>query len=380
MAPRRIALFTANYVSIVDGVALTLNRLVSHLRDSGHEVAVFAPDHGRRALEPGGEFHGLPSVPAPVQPEYRLAVALPRAARARLAALRPDIIHVATPDWVGLLAQRYGRARGIPVVASFHSNIVAYLAYVRVLRHFQPIGWRYFRYFYRRCRHVYVPTESMADELRARGIFRGLRLWERGVDHRRFSAAHRSEAFRAAHGIARDDVVVLFVGRLRWEKGLNLMAEVFLRLERAGMRCRTMIVGDGVGLAPLRRRLPNTIFTGRLEAGDLAAAYASADLFFFPSAVETFGNVILEAMASGLPCVCADAPGSRSVARDGETALLARRDDCDDFFAKTSTLLQDAAMRRRMAARAIERAGAYSWSAANDRLIAHYEAAIVGEG
>lgn len=375
---RRIALFFGNYVNVVDGGSLVIHRLIGDLQAHGHEVVVFAPDGRTPALQPTAEFVRLPAIPAPLQPEYRLALRLTRAARARLQSLRPDIIHIATPDLIGLGAQRYGRARGIPVVTSFLSNIVAYLEYVPLVRHLQPLGWRYFRYFYRRCRHVYVPSASMADELRAHGISEGLRIWEWGIDLDRFSPAKRSLEFRRARGVADDECLIVFVGRLRWEKGLALMADVFSRLERQKLRHRTMIVGAGAGYASLRKRLPGTIFTGFLEGEALAAAYASADLFFFPSAVETFGCVTLEAMASGVPCLCANAPGSRTLALDGEAAQLAERDDVDDFYAKTVGLLADPAARRRLGARALERARDFSWSAANSRLMAYHEEAIAG--
>jgi len=371
-------LFIGNYVNVVDGGSLIIHRLIGDLRAEGHEVVVFAPDARAQALQPNAEFVRLPAIPAPLQPEYRLALRLTRAARARLRSLAPDIIHIATPDVIGFWAQRYGRAHGIPVVASFLSNIVAYLAYVPLVRHLQPLGWRYFRYFYRRCRHVYVPTVSMADELRAHGITEGLRIWEWGIDLDRFSPAKRSLDFRRRHGVADDECLILFVGRLRWEKGLALMTEVFLRLERRKLRHRTMIVGAGAGYESLRKRLPKTIFTGFLEGDDLAAAYASADLFFFPSAVETFGCVTLEAMASGLPCLCANAPGSRTLALEGEAAELATRDDVEDFYAKTIGLLADPDARRRLGARARERANDFSWPAANRRLMAYHEDAIAG--
>ncbi len=376
--PRRIALFTGNYVNVVDGGSLIIHRLIGDLQAHGHEVVVFAPDGRCQALQPTAEFVRLPAVPAPLQPEYRLALRITRAARDRLRSLKPDLIHIATPDLVGLAAQRYGRARGIPVVTSFLSNIVAYLQYVPLVRYLQPVGWAYFRYFYGRCRHIYVPTASMAEELRAHGIAAGVRIWEWGIDLDRFTPAKRSLAFRRAHGVADDECLILFVGRLRWEKGLALMADVFSRLESRKIRHRTMIVGAGAGDASLRKRLPNTIFTGHLEGETLASAYASADLFFFPSAVETFGCVTLEAMASGLPCLCANAPGSRTLALDGEAAMLARRDDADDFFTKAVALVEDSAARQRLGARALQRARDFSWSAANDRLMAYHEDAIAG--
>lgn len=377
--PQRIAVFTGNYVNIVDGVALTLNRMVKHFMVRGREVVVFGPEGPSRALSPVGEFVGLPSIPAPPQPEYRFALGMPRAARQRLESFRPEIIHLATPDLIGWWGRREGRRRKLPVVTSFHSNIVSYLQYVPLLKRFQGAGWRYFRAFYSGCDHIYVPTESMAQELRERGIGQPrehigerLRLWPRGVDLQRFSPKKRNLAWRRELGVADDERLVLFVARLRWEKGLDTLAKAIRALEDAKIPHRSMIVGDGVAYEPLRKRLPKTLFTGMLDGEALARAYASADLFLYPSATETFGNVILEAMASGLPVVAADAPGSRSVVAPGESALLAMPDDARSFFARAKEILQDDALREALAAAGLARSARFSWEQAMDGLLENY--------
>lgn len=377
--PKRIALFTGNYVNIVDGVALTLNRMVGHFLRRGKEVVVFGPEGPSRALAPTGEFVGLPSVPAPPQPEYRLATHMPRAARQRLRSFSPDLIHLATPDIIGMWGKAYGRRRKLPVVTSFHSNIVSYLNYVPVLKHFQRAGWGYFRRFYESCDHIYVPTQSMAQELRRHEIGvpspelgERLRLWPRGVDTQRFSPTKRDLAWRREMGIQDDERLVLFVARLRWEKGLETLAKSISLLEQAKIPHRSMIVGEGVAYEPLRKKLPNTLFTGKLEGDALARAYASADLFLYPSATETFGNVILEAMASGLPVVAADAPGSKSVVEPDVSALLASVDDAQSFFARSQALLADDALRERMAAAGLARSALFSWDAAMDGLLENY--------
>lgn len=373
---RRIALFTGNYVNIVDGVSLTLNRLVAHLNTQGHEVVVFGPEGPERALAPTGEFVGLPSISAIMQPEYRFALRMPRAARSRLRSLKPELIHIATPDRIGHWAIDYGRKHGLPVVTSFHSNIVSYLEYIPVLRHFQSAGWWYFRRFYRRCDHIYVPTASMADELRAHGIDKGLRLWPRGVDTQRFSPEHRDLAWRRTLGIGDDEALVLFVARLRWEKNLKVLAQTISSLEQQKIPHRSVIVGDGIARQSLQDMLPNSIFCGRLEGPELSRAYASADLFLYPSATETFGNVILEAMASGLACVGADAPGSRSVALEGQTALLAPPTEVPRFVQHCKTLLSDDELRQGFARKAREHACTLSWPAAMQRMEEYYEQAL----
>ena len=370
---RRIALFSGNYVTVVDGVALTLNRLVHFLCGRGDEVVVFAPGAKRFALAPAGEFVPIPAVPFGLQPEYRVALGLTPRARRRLADLEPDLVHIATPDLLGASALRHARRWRLPVVGSFHSNIPSYLRYATFWRHFEAVAWTYLRRFYGRCDRVYVPTLSMKAELVRHGFAAATEIWARGVDMDRFAPRHRSMPWRRDHGIADDEPVVLFVARLRWEKGLDLLARVFRRLDDIGVRYRPVIVGDGVGYAPLRRLLPRAVMPGHLEGSALATAYASADVFLYPCETDTFGNVTLEAMASGLPTVCADAPGAKSLVQSGTTGWLVSPGDETGFVERTSSLIADAARRRRQGAAALERARMFSWDACLESLSNSYD-------
>ncbi|MEE9382326.1 MAG: glycosyltransferase family 1 protein [Nannocystaceae bacterium] len=364
---------TGNYVNVVDGVALTLNRMVRFLERCGDEVAVFAPGAATPALEPAGQFIPVRAMSVGYQPEYRVALGLPRSARKRLDAFRPDLVHLATPDLLGWAGMYYARRHDLPVVTSFHSNIVSYMRYSAFLGPFQGLGWAYFRRFYRRCDQIYVPTPSMANELRRHGIGGTMRLWSRGVDTDRFSPARRSATWRLQHGIAPDEVAILFVARLRWEKGLRLLAEVFNTLDRRGLSFRPVIVGQGVGHEALRRWLPRAVMPGHLEGEQLAAAYASSDVFLYPCETDTFGNVTLEAMASGLPAVCADAPGAKSLVRHGETGWLAKPRDAESFAEHTAALLADVELRRRMADAALTHARRFTWDACMGRLADYYD-------
>lgn len=322
MPPRRIVLSTGNYHHIKDGVSLTLNRLVGYLLERSIEVLVLAPEVAEPDLEHVGRLLAVPSIAAPGRPEYRVPLGLSRPVRREVARFAPDLVHIATPDPVGFSLLRWARRAGVPVASSFHTNFISYLPYYR-LGWLEPLGWRLMRRFYNRCAHVYVPTASMADELVRRGVRDDrLRLWQRGVDTALFSPERRDPAWRRARGLADADRVVLYVSRLVAEKNTGLFAEVVNALRARDPRVRALVVGAGPAEDDMRRRLPEGVFTGRLTGGDLAAAYASADLFFFPSTTETFGNVTLEAMASGLPCVVADAAGGSSLVRHGHTGLV----------------------------------------------------------
>src|SRR5690606_11649352 len=320
-ARRRVALFTGAYNHIADGVSLTLNRLVSFLQRHDTETLVFAPTVDDPPVNHAGTLVPIPSIPLPGRPEYRASLGLPRSARATLKHFRPNVVHIATPDFLGYKALRLAERWKIPVVASYHTHFSSYLKYYG-FGGLESVMWRYLQNFYSRCRHVYVPSPSMAEVLRSHGIESGLRLWSRGVDTSRFNPSRRSNEWRRSMGVGDDEILVSFIGRLVWEKGLRVFADVIQNVEQRGIPHRSMIVGEGPALTELRERLPSTLFTGYLEGTALARAYASSDVFLFPSDTETFGNVTLEAMASGVPTVCADATGSRTLVEHGETGLL----------------------------------------------------------
>ncbi|HVH99993.1 MAG TPA: glycosyltransferase family 1 protein [Enhygromyxa sp.] len=378
---RRIAIVVGNYVNVVDGVALTFGRLVRARLLAGDRLLVLAPGAERPRVEPAGAFVPLPAIPIPVQPEYRLALGIPTQTRRLLERFEPELIHIGSPDLAGLAALEFADAHGIPAVASYHSEIARYLRYLPGLA--AGLGpllergvWRWIRSFYGRCRHVYAPSESMLETLRARGISAELRLWGRGVDTRRFDPSRRSISWRRRLGVADDQPLIGFVARLRWEKGLSTLASVLERLAARGSSFASFVAGDGPARAELERRCPQTIFLGELGVAELARAYASADLFLYPSATETFGNVTLEAMASGLPTICADAPGSRSLVVPGETGELLPPGDVDGFADAVAALLADADRRRAMGQAARARAEGRSWDRAIEQCVAHWDDAI----
>lgn len=374
--PPRIALFTGNYNHVADGVSRTLNRVVAFLEGEGVPVLVFGPTVDDPPVDHVGELVAVPSLPAPGRPEYRVSLGLPPAARARLRAFAPTLVHLATPDLLGLQALRWARRHEVPAVSTYHTHFASYLRYYR-LQALEPALWAYARWFYGHCVHVYVPSSSMAEVLRDHGINEGLHLWERGVETQRFHPRHRDLDWRRQLGIGEDEVVVTFVSRLVWEKGLDVYAEVLKRLVEAGRPARALVVGDGPARADLRDRLPaDAVFTGHLEGDALARAYASADVFLFPSDTETFGNVTLEAMASGLPTVCADAPGSAELVRPGTTGFLAPPGHVEAFLTHTDRLVGDSTLRAELGQSARRAAEPYAWETVLQRLLGYYHDAL----
>jgi glycosyltransferase involved in cell wall biosynthesis len=374
----RVVLTTGNYNYIKDGVSLTLNRLVEWLEAHGIEVLVIAPVAGEPAMDHAGRLLPVPSFAIPTRKEYRIGLKLTQALKREIRGFRPHLFHIAVPDITGHSALKLAEQMHVPVVSSFHTRFDGYLQYYR-LGLLEPWFHKRLKAFYARCEHLYVPSQSMIDELAGQGTASNMRLWTRGVDHVRFSPAKRSADWRKGHGIADDELVIAYAGRLVAEKNMGLMARVFKALKARGPAHRTILLGDGPEASWMRKAMPDTVFAGFLHGDDLATGYASSDIFFFPSITETFGNVTLEAMASGLPAVVVDATGSRSLVREAETGFVVPEADEQQQVDRLVQLLEDSAMRARFGRQAREVAMAeHDWDAIFQKLLADYEAAISG--
>lgn len=371
--PLRVALVTSSYNFIADGVALTLNRLVGWLGRQGVEVKVFAPTGPEAVLVHEGELIPVPSLPLPGRTEYRLAFGLGREAKSRLLAFQPDLIHIAVPDLLGLAALKLARKHNIPAVASYHTRYETYLKHYWYLARLEKPLKRYLRWFYGQVREVYVPSRSVREALLADGLKDNFKFWPRGIDTERFAPSKRSKAWREKYGIGPDEIVVLHVSRLVREKRLDTLTGA---LQRIDLPYRGVIVGDGPDRAFAEAAVPKAVFTGFLSGEDLATAYASSDIFVFPSDSESFGNVTLEAMASGLPCICANATGSRSLVVAGETGYLAPAHSPAAFAELIMRLIEDAPFRRRMGDAGRARALTFSWDETMARMLGYYRALL----
>jgi phosphatidylinositol alpha 1,6-mannosyltransferase len=371
MPPLRLAVITGNFDTVVDGVSLTLQRQVNFLSSRGIPVRVFAP-RGADVLDHSHTVVRMPSVGVLGTP-YRFAMGLPEIARKELRAFQPTLVHITTPDWLGVAAIRWANSLGVPVVATYFTHFSSYLKHYRA-GYLEPISWQLQRWIYRKCQQIQVPSESMAKELYSHSIAGPFVVNPFGVDLTHFSPAKRSDLWRQTHGLSPSEPVVLFVGRLVWEKGLKLWAKVVQHLEREGVPHRSMIVGEGPIRRELRERLPRTIFTGKLAQPQLSVAFASADIFFFPSDSETFGCVTVEALASGVPTVVADATGSRDIVQDGVTGILCPPGDETRFALAVTKLLLDPIERQRLARNGPEQASRFSWPVVLDKMHKQFEA------
>jgi len=376
--PLRVVLTTGNYNYIKDGVSLTLNRLVGWLERNGVEVLVIAPVAEQAAMEHQGRLLPVPSFAIPTRKEYRIGRRLTAQLKDEIVRFKPDLFHIAVPDITGHSALNFAEKMRVPVVSSFHTRFDEYLQYYH-LRFLEPWFHKKLRAFYARCEHLYVPSASMMAELAGQDIADNMRLWTRGVDHDRFDPARRSLEWRRVHGFADDDVVIAYAGRLVAEKNMAVMARVFAGLKARGVPHRTLLLGDGPEAGWMRKALPDTVFAGFLHGDELATGYASSDIFFFPSITETFGNVTLEAMASGLPSVTADATGSRSLVREAETGFLVPVDREDQMIERLVQLLSDGQMRQKFGARARDIAICeHEWDGIFARLLSDYNDAVAG--
>lgn len=376
----KVALFTGNYNHIRDGVSLTLNQWVSYLIEQNNQVLVFGPTIEEPALDHAGDFRPVPSISMPGRPEYRITSGFPSEQRQELKQFDADLIHIATPDILGFKALRWAGKSGIPVVTSYHTHFTSYLKYYK-LSFLEPFGWMYLRWFYNQCEQIYVPTPSMAEELRKRkiGLENGsLKIWARGVDTTKFNPSKRDSEWRKKKGFRENDVVISFVSRLVWEKNLELFSDVINRLQNTYGNVKSLVVGEGPAMDELKEKLPETVFTGFLKGEDLARAYASSDIFFFPSDTETFGNVTLEAMASGLPCIVADAPGSKSLVEHGENGYLEVVENKEGFFNFAEQLICNRDLRIQMAKKSLKKAEEFTWGKINADLLGHYKD-LIGE-
>lgn len=367
----RIALFTEVFLPKIDGIVTRLMRTLEQLDALGHEVIVFAPG------KPVAEYQGFRVVPVnsvpfwPVYPE--LPFGLPTAGIAwALEEFRPDVVHAINPVVVAGYGVLAAKRRGIPLVASFHTDLPLYMG-----SHGAPwLRWlpeSLMRTYHNRADLNLATSGQMIERAREVGV-RRMTLWPKGVDTVNYhpGAASPEMRERLADGHPEDPLVV-YVGRLSKEKDLDQLLHLVKTTP-----VRLAFVGSGPGREDLEVHFAGTrtIFTGYMSGQELAAAFASADVFAFPSTTETLGLVALESMASGVPVVGADAGGIPFVIDDGETGLLVRPRDEEHLTSAIMSLIEDPERRARLARAAREEAERHSWRSATEGLITQYERAI----
>lgn len=372
--PLRVAIVTETFLPKIDGIVTMVLKTVESLKARGDEVLVFAPEGGPEEIF-GAPVVGMPSVQFPFYPELRLA--FPRASmRRKLAEFRPDVFHLFEPSLLGVGGIYYGRAFGVPVVVSSHTNLPAYVHYYK-LGLLEGAIWSLMRLRHRGAElNLCTSTVTLAD-LERHGIER-LALWERAVDAERFHPSKRSAEMRnRLSGGETEKRLLLYVGRLSAEKDVGTLRSVL----EAVPETRLAIVGDGPTRVELEKHFAGTgtFFAGYMQGEELAAAYASADVFVMPSKTETLGLVILEAMASGCAVVACRAGGVPDAVEDGATGYLFEAEDPEGMVGAVKQALGGGAELAAILARAREDVEQRSWQGATDRLRGLYRQ-VIAEG
>jgi phosphatidylinositol alpha 1,6-mannosyltransferase len=364
----RVAFITETFLPNVNGVVTTLCRVLEHLRAHGHEALVFAPE-GSPAEYAGFQVIGMRGMPLPNYPELRLTPPQP-GITGQLRRFRPDIVHLAGVVALGATGRYAARQVGAPLLGAYHTDIPAYSAHYG-LGFLRESVYGYLRWVHNGCALTLCPSLATMADLRVHG-FRRLRLWGRGVDTQRFHPRFRSDAWRAQVGALPGERLLLYVGRLAAEKRIELLADALPGVPNT----RLVLVGDGPARPMLERRLAGlpVSFTGYLRGEELATAYASADLFVFPSDTETFGQVIQEAMASGLPVVAARAGGAIDMIRAGVNGALFTPGDAAQLRAEVAQLLDTPERRALMGSLGRAAAEQHSWGHILGQLTTHYHA------
>lgn len=366
----RIAIVTETYPPEVNGVAMTTGRIVEGLLGQGHEVQLVRPrQHAEDQPAPAEGFEEMLSIGIPIPKYNHLKMGLPaRMALGRAWCLRrPNIVQVVTEGPLGWSAVSAARKLKIPVITEYHTNFHSYTRYYGVGWLKQPLA-AWLRRFHNKGDLCLAPTTSLRDELRDDG-YRRVEVVARGVDTSLFDPARRSASLREQWGVGPDTLVCAIVSRLAPEKNLKLGIRAFEVIRRTRPDARLLFVGDGPARAELEQNHPGHLFAGMRAGEDLAAHYASADCFLFPSLTETFGNVISEALASGLPVVAFRHAAAAELLRPGDNGLLAPYGDEQAFIAAAQRLATDAPLLATMQQRARESVLQMDWPTIVRRLI-----------
>jgi glycosyltransferase involved in cell wall biosynthesis len=372
----RVALFSGNYNYVRDGANQALNRLVDYLLRQGVNVRVYSPTVEHPAFPATGDLVDVPAIPVPGRSEYRLPISLPPRIRRDLAQFNPNVVHISSPDFVGHRAVTWARRHKIAAVASVHTRFDTYCAYYG-LQFLEPLARGIMRRLYHRCEVVLAPAESTAAILRAQRMNRDIMMWGRGVDREQFNPERRDMEWRRSLGIADDEMVIAFLGRIVMEKGLDVFADAIHAFATFGLKYRVLVIGEGPARPWFEEQLPDALFLGQLTGIDLARAVASSDLLLNPSITEAFGNVTLEAMACALPVLAAESTGATNLVRRGVTGMLVDGTEPDEFADALAAYARDPELRRRHGQGGLATAQTMDWDTVNSAVIRAYRHAIV---
>ncbi len=368
----KVAFFAEILFEEYDGASRTMFQIINRI-DPNHFSFLFIYGKGPEQVNGHASMH-VPTLNTGLNADYSFS--LPTLVKGQLNqaldAFQPDVIHIATPSLLGFFALRYAHSRNIPVITLYHTNFLSYIPYY--FRKF-PVLIKPIKYwmiaatqrFYNRCDIVYVPSCAMQKQLESLGVVKEkMVLWQRGIDLNLFNPQKRDLAY--IQNITRNDKPnILFVSRLVWEKNIQTLIEIYKRLHNTNLSHNFIVVGHGAAKEEMQKQMPEAIFMGKLSHKELAKLYASCDIFVFPSISETYGNVVVEAMASGLPCVIADGGGSANLIRHGQTGYKCRPKSPGDYLIYIQLLLSDPILYNFVSRTALAYVQEFDWKKLTDR-------------
>ncbi len=363
----KVAFFADILVKNFDGASRTMFQIIERIPTDEFEFLFFCglpPDH-----DIGHEVFKVPTIPIPFNSTYRLAIPMFSwfSMRKRLKAFRPDVIHIASPSPLGDFAFQYNWGRNdVPVITIYHTHFLSYIDYylrtlpflIKPAKSTVAFGQRM---FYNQSKLMYVPTQQMVDELKDFGFDTGkMKIWQRGINHELFNP--RKKDIDAIKAITKNDKPnIIFASRLVWEKNLATLIKIYRENKSHGDKYNFIIAGDGVAKDALKEKMPDAFMLGKISHDKLAILYASSDIFLFPSVSETYGNVVVEAMASGCPCVIAKGGGSQSLVKHGETGFLCEPNNPIDYYERIEEIMSSEELRKKFVSNGLAYTKTLDW-------------------
>ena len=362
----KVAFFAEMLIEDFDGAARTMFQIIKRINPKHFEFLFFCGTGPEKLY--GFDCIRVPTIAVPLNSSYKMAIPALAARRIKntLEQFAPDVIHIATPSILGNFALKLAYSNQIPVISVYHTHFISYVDYYLRYAPFlidmvKPLISENQKSFYNQCDIIYVPAESITADLRSMNIEgKRLKLWKRGLDTNVFSPERKNmEVMKRITG--NSNPTILFASRLVWEKNLETLIAIYTAIRKKNVEVNILIAGDGVARKACEKRMPTAIFVGKLEHTELAVLYASADIFLFPSISETYGNVVLEAMSSGLPCIVANGGGSADFIEQGVNGFKCSPQDAEDYLSKIQLLLADASLRKQFAEKGLAQSKNCNW-------------------
>ena len=362
----KIAFFADILVKNFDGASRTMFQIIERIPKDRFEFLFFCGLPPKEDI--GHEVMKIPTIQIPFNSTYELAIPLFSwfSMRKRLKAFRPDVIHIASPSPLGDFAFQYKRGRNIPVITIYHTHFLSYIDYylrtlpflIKPAKSTVAFGQKM---FYNQSNLMYIPTQQMVDDLRGFGFDTSkMKIWQRGINHNMFHPGKKD--LSVIRGITGNDKPnIIFASRLVWEKNLGTLIKIYRKCKERGNQYNFIIAGDGTARNVLAEKMPDAFMLGKIEHEKLAVLYASSDIFLFPSVSETYGNVVVEAMACGCPCIIARGGGSQSLVQHGKTGFLCEPNDPMSYVENMEAVLNSEKLREEFIANGLEYTRTLDW-------------------